>query len=93
VNHRVSARGIQTELPVARLKPAVGEISRQAPPKLRGLDECPSCPEYQTNNPGRVRNRQQVNLRPGANGVSWLSPSVYFVCAKGQRDRGIECRR
>jgi len=92
VNHRVSAWGIQTELPVARLKPAVGEISRQASPKLRGLGECPICPEYKTHNTDKVRDRQQAIDLPGtfasrASGaarhhdVRHLAPGVYFARA------------
>ena len=42
-----------------RLKPAVGSMFRQAPPKLRGLQEFPSCSEFQTHSPSEVRGRQR----------------------------------
>jgi hypothetical protein len=42
---RVSAAGIRTELSQARLKPVVGEQSRQAPPKTRAGEKRPSSSE------------------------------------------------
>ena len=74
----VPATGILTELPLARLKPAVGEMCRQAPPKPRAGEKRSSRPEYQMENPGKARDRQQVTeLQPG-------------VRLGRTRDRGIE---
>jgi hypothetical protein len=81
VNHWMPATGIPTKLPVARLEPAVGVMPRRAPPaKLRQVEECPSCPEYQIHNPCRVRDRQQVLcLPPGKSDIHSPAPGVHFV--------------
>ena len=77
----VPATGIRTKLPLARLKPAVGEESRQAPPKPRAGDKRPSCSDFQIHNPGKVRERQQmIGLRLG----------VHFVSTKWQMEQGLE---
>jgi hypothetical protein len=55
---RVSATGIRTELPQARLKPVVGEQSRQAPPKPRAGEKRPSGSDLQIDNPSEVRDRR-----------------------------------
>jgi len=34
--------------------------------------------------------RKVMNLSPGPNDISHLSPGVYFVCPKGQRDEGTK---
>ena len=81
MNHWMPATGIPTKLPVARLEPAVGVMPRRAPPaKLRQVEECPSCPEYQIHNPCRVRDRQQVLcLPPGKSDIHSPAPGVYFI--------------
>ena len=62
----VPTTGIRTRLPLARLRPAVGEQSGQAPLRLRRSHACPSCPEFQTHNPSKVRDGLQViDLRLG----------------------------
>ena len=75
------ATGIETSLSQARLSPAVGEQSRQALScRLRGFEECPTWPEYQTNNADEVRDRQQViDLRSGVRDVWQLAPGVHFT--------------
>jgi len=78
VRCRMSATGILTDLSLARLKPAVGVTIRQAPPRPRGLDECPSCPEYQTHNSSSVRDRQQVIDLPVARGTLVMLPPITF---------------
>ena len=60
MNCRVPAKGILTELPLARLRPAVGEMSRQAQRKPRGLEKCAGCPEPRTHNTRDAQVRQQV---------------------------------
>jgi hypothetical protein len=54
----VPATGIRTELPLAHLRPAVGEQSRQAPPKLRAGRERPSRSDSLIRNQDRVRARR-----------------------------------
>jgi len=66
----VPATGIRTKLPLARLKPAVGPMFRQAPSKLRQGEKRPSYSIYQTDNPSEVLDRQQViDLRPRVRSV------------------------
>jgi hypothetical protein len=60
VKCRVPATGIQKQLPLARLKPAVGEMFRQAHRKPRGLDYCASRPDPKTHNRSEAQVRQQV---------------------------------
>ena len=78
VRCRMSATGILTDPSLARLKPAVGVMSRQAPPRLREPYECPSCPEYQTHNSSSVRDRQQVIDLPVARGTLVMLPPITF---------------
>jgi len=60
VKCRVPAAGIQKQLPLARLRPAVGEMFRQAHRKPRGLDNCASRSDPKTNNTNDAQVRQQV---------------------------------
>jgi hypothetical protein len=81
VNHWMPATGILTKLPVACLKPAAGAMLRQAPPtKPRAGEKRPSRSEYQTHNPGRARDRQQVPCLPsGKRELHFPAPGVFFV--------------
>jgi len=80
VSYWVPATGIRAESSVACLRPAVGAMLRQAPPKPRELFLCPSRSEFQTHNPGEVRGRwQAIDLSGGVNDVRALAPGVYFV--------------
>ena len=95
MSRRVPATGILTELPLARLKPAVGEMSRQAPPKPRGLFECPGSSEFHNHNPNKARDRRQVAdpravipgashvVRSGLSAVSGKPPGVRKVIERG----------
>jgi len=59
VNRRMPARGIHPK-PVACLKPAVGEKSRQASPELRAGEMRSNRPDFQTHNLGSTSARRRV---------------------------------
>ena len=91
MSYWVPATGIRAESSVACLKPAVGAMLRQAPPKPRELSLCPSRSEFQTYNPGEFRGRwQATDLSAGAGDMSRLSPGVYFVREEGSGVQGSE---
>jgi hypothetical protein len=60
VKYPVPATGIQKQLPQARLKPAVGEMFRQAHRKPRGLDNCASRTDPKNHTTSDAQIRQQV---------------------------------